>query len=123
MPIAYFVDTERGVVFSKWDGAVTADDLAQHCKKLFSDERAIAIGRSVADMRGAVIEFSGDDMRQVTGEMVVPAFQKRRWMTAVVVDGPTHYGVTRQFQAHADAFGRSAIFDNEAEALAWLLAK
>jgi hypothetical protein len=123
MPIAYFVDTERGVIFSKWDGVVTADELAEHSKKLLSDELALASGRTLVDMRGAVIEFSGDDIGRVNSDVVVPALQKRGWMTAVVVDGPTLYGINRQFQGHVGALGRSAIFKNESEALSWLLAK
>jgi hypothetical protein len=123
MPISYSIDVERSLILSRWEGLVTAGDVAAHWKRLFSDERALAIGRSLTDLRGADLRFSADDIRHLTDEIVRPLLDKGPWKTAMVVDQPKVFVISRRLQIHAEMLDSSRIFTDEPAALAWLLAK
>ena len=123
MPISYSVDSERGLIVSRWEGPVTAEDLASHWKKLFSDERALALRRSFADLRGSDLLFSGADLHRLTSDIVLPELEHGSWKTAIIVDRPVNFGISRQFQNWARLFSDSELFEDEHAALVWLLAR
>ena len=52
MPISYTVDTERRIILDSWDGDVTTKDISDYWYRLSHDKRAVAIRRSVTDLRG-----------------------------------------------------------------------
>jgi hypothetical protein len=130
MPISYSIDVERRLVLTRWEGLVTAGEMEAHWKRLFADEVALAIRRSLADLRGADLRFSADDLRRLTDELVRPLLEKGAWKTAMVVDRPKVFVVSRQFQKYAHKLAQdlaainsgSRIFTDESAALEWVLA-
>ena len=122
MPISYSIDTVRRMIVSRWSGVVTTDDLTIHWRKLFTDDEALAVRRALSDLRGAELQFSGDDVQRLTTGLVLPVLEKGPWKTAMLVDQPANFGVGRQFQNYAQMFHNSSIFTEESAALEWLLA-
>ena len=122
MPISWSVDVERHVIRVKWRGIVTAGDLGNYFRKMMSDANALAICRCIADLRGAEIQLSGRDVQAVIRDVVRPLLGGRTWTSAIVADDAVAFGTSRQYEAYSQGFNRSAIFDDEVQALAWLLA-
>ena len=110
-------------MFATWSGEIRRDDIERHWRKLLTDDVALDIRRTVSDLRFATIAFRGVDFADLIRTIALPALAGRRWHTAIVVDQPLQFGVSRQYQALAEAYSRDAIFSNVDDALAWLLAQ
>ena len=123
VPITYAIDHERRVIFATWSGEVHREDVERHWLALMADPLAFSLRRSVADLRGAQLTFRGVEFAHLIQTIALPALAGRRWHTAVVADKPLQFGITRQYQALAEAYSRDAIFDNPEDALKWLLAQ
>ena len=119
MPIDVTLDQDRRLVIATWHGRVTAPELAAHWERLFTGD-ALALGRSLADLRRAELAFTGVELAEVLRTVVAPRLAGRSWAAALLVATPTQYGQARQFEAYADKVSRNQIFLDEAEALAWL---
>lgn len=122
-PIVYRVDRERGLIFEQWRGTVTARDLEHYWKHMLADPEALAVRRTLVDLRDATLVFHGDDLMNLIATHVLPVLKGRTWHTAIVVANPVQFGVSRQYSAFADHFSDDAIFDNEWDALRWLEAR
>ena len=123
VPITYAIDHERRVIFATWSGEIRLEDVEGYWRALMADPLALGLRRSVADLRSAQLAFRGVEFAQLIQTIALPALAGRRWHTAVIVDQPLQFGITRQYQALADAYSRDAIFDNPEDALKWLLAQ
>lgn len=123
MPISYTVDREQRILFSTWIGKITADDLRRHWATAFADPEALAIGRSLADVREASPALTGDEMAELVREIAAPRLAGRTWTVALLVAKPAQYGVSRQYQVFAEQFSRDSIFYDRDEAVRWLLAR
>jgi len=121
MPISWSVDAKRHVILVKWHGIVTAGDLGNYFKTMLTDASARAICRCIADLRGAEIQLSGGDVQAVIRDVVRPLLGGRTWTSAIVADDAVAFGTSRQYEAYSQGFNRSAIFDDEVQALTWLL--
>lgn len=122
MPIDITLDHEHRLLRATWHGRITAPDLAEHWARLFTEE-ALALGRSLVDLRRADLAFTGMELSAVLQSVVAPQLTGRRWAAALLVATPTQYGQARQFEAYAEEVSRTEIFHDEAAALAWLLAQ
>ncbi|MEO5860670.1 MAG: hypothetical protein ABIR33_17190 [Pyrinomonadaceae bacterium] len=120
-PISYVVDTAVGVIFEVWDGTVTASDLSQFWRDYLSDPEVLEVRTTLVDLRKATIKITGNEMRDLVSSVVQPALGSRTWRTAIVVDRPVQYGVSRQYQVFAEYYSTDCIFYETDEALAWLL--
>lgn len=121
MPIAYAIDQENQVVRTTWTGEVTADDLVSHWEELFADPQALALGRSVVDLRDAELKITGAELDQLLSTVAPRLLQGRRWKTAVLANKPAQYGSGRQFEVLSEAVSRSATFHDYDEAVRWLV--
>ncbi len=122
MPIDITLDHERRLLVATWRGRITAPELAEHWARLFTEE-ALALGRSLVDLRGADLAFTGMELSEVLRTVGAPQLAGRGWAAALLVATPTQYGQARQFEAYAEEVSRTQIFHDEAGALAWLLAQ
>jgi hypothetical protein len=121
MPMRHEIDESRSIVLEYWDGAITAEDLAQYWRVLTADDEAMLIRRSVADVKEIEIRFSGEEMRNCILTILEPALKDRKWKVAIVISSPLQYGVARQFVALAQQVTEASIFDEPSPALDWLL--
>lgn len=120
MPITYTVDRERRLIFETWSGAVDRAELSRHWTVILHDPEVMAIRRTVVDMRAAQVRLGVHDLDGLIASLVVPVLGSRRWITAIIVDEPLQFGVSRQYQALAERYSRDAIFRTVDEAIAWI---
>jgi hypothetical protein len=120
MPITYTIDSEQKLITELWTGEIQAADLAEYWKQYLGDLDVMAIRRTIVDLRQAVILFKGSDMDNLIQSIVLPALKGKDWKTAIVVDNPTQFGISRQYQAFAHLYSKDAIFHSMEEAQSWL---
>ena len=121
MPISYTIDHEQQIIVEVWTGDVSAADLATYWQRYLADATVMAIRRTLVDLRGCTITFSGEQLTHLIESIVTPILGGRAWRTAILVERPTQYGVSRQYQVFAERYSHDAIFHNYDEALCWLL--
>jgi len=121
MPITYTIDEKSGVILESWQGTITADDLAAYWRGLLADPAAMALRRTVADLRRSRLAFSGAELMQLVDEIATPRLAGSSWKTAIIVDTPDQFGVSRQYQVYAEHYSRDAIFHDPDAALRWVL--
>ncbi|MFL6547205.1 MAG: hypothetical protein ACJ8OJ_00830 [Povalibacter sp.] len=120
MPIAYSIDKSAGIIRETWTGQVSAADLAAHWMRLLTDSEALTIRKTLVDLRGCSIDFSGEQLFELIREVAEPMLRGRDWRSALVVAKPLHYGVSRQYQSLAHVYSKDAIFHDSSAALDWL---
>jgi hypothetical protein len=59
MSIAYEISSDDRLVTETWTGAISIADLRQHWALLMQDKNALALRRTLADLRGATALVSG----------------------------------------------------------------
>src|SRR5262245_27324457 len=96
MPISYSIDKASGVILETWTGDVTAADLRAYWQGYLADPEVLALRRTLVDLRGANLRFNGQQLSDLVSSVVLPALKGRGWKTAIVVDRPEQYGVSRQ---------------------------
>jgi hypothetical protein len=122
MPITYTIDQQQGLIFATWKGKITADVLARHWATIFADPDFKSVRRTLADVRGATIAFSGAELAKLVDSVAKPAVGEARWKAAIVVSQTAHFGMSHQFHVFAKMFSEDAVFFDRETALAWLLA-
>lgn len=120
MPITYKVDASLAVVFARWTGVITAQDVTEYMRTLLNDKQAIACGRSIADARECEIRIAGATLSDLVRSAVQPTLTG--WTAALLVSTPAQYGTARQVQVLTEKFMRTAVFTDEAAARAWITA-
>ncbi len=120
MPITATIDPATNILAATWTGQIEIADVEAHWRWIAGDAEALATGRSVADLRAATLNVSGDQIRSAIYRSLIPALNHRTWHIAVVVAGPLSYGIARQFNAFAGTAVRLDIFDNIDAAVRWL---
>lgn len=120
MPITYSIDERHGIITEVWTGEVSATDLADHWKRLLVDPDALAIRRTLVDLRNCELAFSGEQLFNLVRTLVEPALNGRDWRSALLVGGSVHFGVSRQYQSFAEMYSKDAMFHDEDAALKWL---
>ena len=120
-PISYTINRDLGVIFEVWKGDVTVADLQSYWQSYLADPEVLAIRRTVVDLRGANIQFTGNELSNLVAAVVIPVLQGRDWKTAIVVERPVQFGVSRQYQVFAERYSVDSIFYSPNEALYWLL--
>ncbi|HEY5810778.1 MAG TPA: hypothetical protein VIT67_22600 [Povalibacter sp.] len=121
MPITNTIDTLNGIILEVWTGEVSATDLAAYWKQLLTDPEALAIRRTLVDLRDAHILFSGEELYDLIRTVVEPMLNGTLWHTALLVADAHQFGVSRQYQSYATVYSSDAIFYDKDAALKWLL--
>lgn len=123
LPITYSIDKSLGVIFEIWRGDVTADDLGRYWAAYLENPEVLALRRTLVDLREAEIRFSGSEMLQLVLTVVLPVLNGRDWKTAIVVQKPLQFGVSKQYHFFAEQYSTDSIFFEPEPALQWLLAQ
>jgi len=121
MPISYTIDEEKGIITEVWTGDIAASDLESYWRRYLADPEVMRIRRTLVDLRECRILFKGVELSSLIQSMVIPILDGRDWKTAIVVEHPTQFGVSRQYQAFAESYSRDAIFSDPEDARRWLL--
>ena len=121
MPTTREIDPTGRFVRATWTGDVTQADVEARVIEIFGHPILSEIGRSLTDIRGAQLMVNGADINAATVGTIIPMLGNRRWRTAYLVAGSFQYGMCRQFIAYTEQYIVSAIFTDEAEAIAWLV--
>ena len=121
MPITYQASNSDGVVTAVWAGDISSADLREHLDRLLRDENAMALRKSLSDLRGATLLFSEQELHSAVREVVAPLLKGRDWISAIVVRTPTQFQMGSRYQGFALAYSRDAIFSSLDEAKRWLL--
>ena len=85
MPIAYSIEKRNGIILEVWTGEVSAMDLAAHWKRLLADPDALALRRTLVDVRNCAIAFSGDQLFEVIRTVAEPGLDGKEWRSALLV--------------------------------------
>jgi len=119
MPITYRIDDSLGVLVTTWSGRVTIAEQARHWEAILADPRAVALRRSVVDIRAGTPAFTGAEMRDALA-VLQKRLDGRRWVTAIVVANAVQFGVSRQFEVLAAGVTDDEIFEDMDAALRWI---
>ena len=119
-PISYSIDRSLGIIFEVWRGDVTAADLGSYWKAYLANPEVLELRRTLVDMREATICFTGGEMLELVSNLVIPLLRGRDWKTAIVVQKPDQFGVSRQYHFFAEQYSTDSIFFESDEALRWL---
>jgi len=122
MAIAYSIDREQGCIIETWTGDIAAQDLADHWRVYLADPEVMALRKTLVDLRDARILFTGAQLAYLVESIVMPTLGGLDWKTAIVVQDPVQFGVSRQYHVFAETYSRDSIFGTEDAALAWLRA-
>lgn len=121
VPISYTIDEEESVIYETWTGDIYAKDLQNYWTDYLQDPRVLAIRRTLVDLRESTIHFTGTQLSNLITNIVLKVLDGRDWKTAIVVERPRQYGLSRQYQVFADLYSNDSIFYDHEEALRWLL--
>ena len=123
MPISYTIDDEHRYIVETWTGMITAAYLGEFMRRFLADPVVTAIGRTVVDIRECRLLFSGEQLAELVENIVVPMMNGRKWISAIVVNDPIQFEITRQYHLLAESYSRDSIFGTLEDAIAWLQAQ
>ncbi|HXA76262.1 MAG TPA: STAS/SEC14 domain-containing protein [Candidatus Acidoferrales bacterium] len=121
MPVMLGVDHEHRQVNAVAMGSVTYADAQAHMKlELRQNARGY---RKYVDFRGAGIQISPAEIRQIVEQLREVAQKEKIGPTAVVVSSDQAYGMMRMLEMLVEDVCEIRPFREEAEARAWLEAR
>ena len=104
-----------------WIGEISIADLRQHWTFLMQDNNALALRRTLVDLRASTVQVSGEELSSAVRELVQPHLKGRDWITAIVVNTPAQFRSSSSYQGCAAAYSHDVIFSTVEEARRWLL--
>jgi hypothetical protein len=121
-PISYVIDRQAGVIIETWRGDVSIGDLRQYWQGYLADPEVMALRKTLVDLRASNILFIGTQLSDLISVVVVPKLKGRTWKSALLVERPLQFGVSRQYHVFAEQYSSDSIFHDFDKALAWLQA-
>jgi len=118
MPYDYHIDAARRVVFTRFHGVVTDDDLAEHVNRLRNDPTFDPSFSQLTDGNGATkVDVTSDAIRRLVESNPFSKNAKR----AGVASRDVAFGLLRMYELLADSrCGEFRVFRDVNEARAWL---
>ena len=101
MPITYEVLHSEGFILVTWSGDISLEDVRNYWSKIAQDEGALAIGKTISDLRNATLLFSSEEFRAAVQRFLLPLLQNRSWISAIVVSHPMQLHVASRYQGAA----------------------
>jgi len=121
LPITYKISSSEGIVTVAWIGNISIVEVREHLSRLLQDEKALALRKSVADLRASTLLFSDEELGLALREVVDPVLKGRDWISAIVVRTPAQFKKSSRYQGLAAAYSQDVIFSSIDEAKRWLL--
>lgn len=125
MPIEFYCDHERRIVFARAKGILTDEEVFSYQKEVWSREDTIGYDE-VIDMSGVEIiaSKSGDRMRDLATLSASMDSRSSRTKFAIVAPDDLAYGMGRMYETYRTMDERStrevAVFRGMEEAMAWI---
>ncbi len=120
MPITSQIDSSLGVVFSKFQGVVTPEDISAQVESFKTDPAFQPSFNHLIDTRGATrFDISSSGMRAVSMHSIFNEKSRR----AIVAEKDEMFGIARMYQLLRDAQEKPdqvQVFRTMAEARRWL---
>ncbi|MEP6668802.1 MAG: hypothetical protein ABJF10_06605 [Chthoniobacter sp.] len=119
MPADFFIDSVRGIVFSKAIGTCSRTDILGHMDRLRGHPDFRPEMDQLFDFRQVTnAAFSDEDVRMLATRNIFRGNSKR----ALVVSSDEHFGLGRMFETYRELEGEHGItiFREMDDALAWL---
>ncbi|HEX7978182.1 MAG TPA: hypothetical protein VF461_06240 [Gemmatimonadaceae bacterium] len=120
MPISYSIDRENRCIHETWTGLITAKDLGDHQRRVLTDPVVMVIRRTIVDLRGCRILFSGEQLAELMESVALPLLNGKSWRSAIVVGDPAQKEITQQYHVLAESYSRDSVFDTPEAAMAWM---
>jgi hypothetical protein len=121
MSITYKIELSKDIVYVRWVGRITANDMIEFFTTFYADPDTAKCSLNLVDVREADVAFSTEEFEEIINEIVIPQTDRYpNLKVAILVSTPLQYGVSRQYQFFSDTFGKDAIFTDEQSALQWL---
>lgn len=119
MPISYYIEDKSRVVFTKFEGVVTIEELVNHQSTLGNDDDFDPNGFELIDAR------DGKPSKEVCFSSLLHITHTSPWMSdahrAVVTSSPLIYGLANIYRvAMNGTHGAVSVFNNMESALRWL---
>ncbi|HWQ10752.1 MAG TPA: hypothetical protein VN436_16640, partial [Holophaga sp.] len=92
-----------------------------HWKAKLADPRVMRCKRTLVDVRESRFTFTGAEIQRLVESILEPELEGAGLRSAMIVEEPVQYGVANQFCAFFSRIGDVEIFQDEADALAWVL--
>jgi hypothetical protein len=121
MPIEYQIDPELGLVFSQFEGYISAQDLEGHWRRLLADPAAPDPLALAADVGDSQLLVDGEDLQRLVRTVIEPLLGDRRWRFAIIASSPAQYGIAKQFMHYTGQCGQTETFRDMDAAIAWLV--
>ena len=119
MPADFFIDTQRGVVFSKAVGVFSRADVQDHMERLLRHPAFLPAFNQLVDFREVTkFALSGEEIAELAMKTVFSPLSKR----ALVVSSDEHYGLSRMIGTYREIGGEPGmkVFRQMDAALSWL---
>jgi hypothetical protein len=121
MPIQYSINRSLALIEERWTDTITIQTLKEYWLHYLADTEVMHIRKTLVDLRMANIKFIGRELDSLIRSDVVPRLKGLTWKTAIVVERPVQYGVSRQYQVFAELYSNDSIFYDYEKAIEWLL--
>lgn len=121
MAISYLVDEGVGLVREKWAGDISLAEMVLHWRSKLADQKVMRCRRTLVDVRESRFTFQGAELQCLVESILEPELEGAGLRSAMIVKEPVQYGVANQFCAFFSRIGAVEIFQDEAEALEWIL--
>jgi len=122
MGITYWIDQEKGITFTLWDGVVTAQDFLSYVRSLIADECWLPKGRlQLSDLQYTTIDESIDEaILKEAANLYASTLDKISGIRAAVVAGEA-FEKSVAFERLITPFGPSLfVFNGLETACIWL---
>lgn len=120
MPIISQIDSSLGVIFSKFQGVVTKEDISGQVERFHTDPVFQPSFNHLIDMRGAArFGLSSEDMREVSMHSIFNEKSRR----AIVAEKDEMFGVARMYEMLREGHEKPdqvRVFRNMTDARRWL---
>jgi hypothetical protein len=118
MPVDYSIDSNRGVVFTRWCGMVKASEILSKAEQLRGDPAFEGNYSELMDLSG----FAGTDVTSATLGGIIQRADPYSATSrhAVVAPSSAAFGIARMYQALQSDERMFVVFRNAADAWTWL---
>ena len=119
MPADFYIDAQRGVVFSKAAGVLNRADVLDHMERLVHHLDFRPEFNQLADFRQTTkVALSSEDVRELSTKAILSTRSQR----AFVVSSDLQFGLCRVFGTYRELEGEKGvmIFREMKAALSWL---
>jgi hypothetical protein len=120
MPITYEIDQGSGILYERWSGEITRQEMEQHWVALVNDPKCHHGYLCFADMREASSAFTSSELWKAVDDYFRSAPKLNAITVALIVDNDQQEQAARKWIAIVPKTVIARIFYDGGRALMWL---